>query len=223
MVEKLNVEVMCINNDLEFKELYPEILEFSKRCITETFEEERDTSRDLSQTHKNMAWENWENNNECLLYRIYKAKKFSNGNGMYTFLKYNNQIIASSGVELLNDRVANMGKRSFVFKKYRTNAIINANSFPKQFEWVLQHNREVKDKVDIVLLTFNEYNKHAVFKTIKKFISKEYDGEWNFMHGWKVYPGKAIIHGANQYFVYTILNENIDIDDSKLIKMIIET
>ena len=91
------------------------------------------------------------------------------------------------------------------------------NSFPIQLKWIYNHNKTADPKVDICLLTFNEYNRQAIYKTIKKFIRRDFDGDWNFMRkfDWRTYHGKAEIYNTQQMFVYTVLNEALEDKDDK--------
>lgn len=194
-------------------EKFIDILLFCKKAVTETKLQAKEENRDLSQTIVNMNYINWERNNECLLYRIYMAKKFDGINGILVLLYKGDDLVALSGVEMWNENTVSLGKRAYTLKEYRNNLANTKHLMPLQIEWAKKNHPNAK----LYIVTTNKYQKNHSFRSLKHWIDMKID----FWSEWKVYDGTLEFFGVQQYFVYNLLDKSID-DTKDNIKAIIE-
>jgi len=108
-------------------------------------------------TAVNMMYTGWEDNPACLLYVLYKEKRFSPPTGQYIAMVENNKIISGTGVYLADD-VAVLLARTWTLPEHRGEFILHEHLLPELLRW----SRSKGAKSAIV--TFNEYNKgHLVW------------------------------------------------------------
>ena len=125
-----------------------DIFTFCKKC-------ELDTKKPASQ---NMAFSNWENTNHTLLYLLFKTDRFSNGNGTFSFIYDNNEIVASSGAyrSEFDPTVVIGGVRVWKMANHRGSMVVAEHIMPLHIQWARDNNAK------IFALTFNEYNKRVM-------------------------------------------------------------
>jgi len=181
----------------EFENHFDSIYNFCKESGDETIR---------PQTRVNIGVDDWENNNECLLYRIYKTNKLIDNNGACIFLFDGNRIIGSGGVEIWNKNVSSMSKRTFILKKYRQQYLSSRYLTPGCVKWTEDNHPDIK----LYMLTYNEYVKDTMLSTMIKFLSRELDGDWNFWPDWSLYPGTINIYNLEQYVIYKLVDESIE-------------
>ncbi len=196
-----NSKVVSINAPEEAKEYFSDIYKFCIKAVDDV----KKYDKDLEQTITNMNSVNWENNTECLLYRIYKSEKFFNDNGILTIFYLDNDIIALCGAEVWNKQTISFAKRLYVLKKYRKQFISTRHLIPKQFEWAKEKHPDAK----LYICTVNDYLKDDVLKSMDNVINERVTGSWNFWRFWNVYDGTLKFYDIEQYFTYQLVDKSI--------------
>jgi hypothetical protein len=204
-----NITVKTLSTIDEFNSYYNQIFYF---C----YEVSNETTRD--QTRINMGVEDWEHNNECLLYRIFKTNILINDNGSCSFIFDGDKIIGSSAVELWNKNVSSISKRTYVLKKYRKHNLTTKLLCSSCIKWAKDNHSEVK----LYMTTYNEYVKDTTLSSVKNLMSKDLVEDWNFWPEWSLYPGTISIYNLEQYVVYKLIDKSIE-DKPENIKELINS
>jgi len=200
-------KLKVIDSEKIFEELYQDIYNFCNEAIIDLKQQQKKQSIDLSQTIRTMGTKDWESNNECLLYRIYKQKKYSNNEGLLNLVYYNNKIIGISGAELVGENVISVAKRLFVLTPYRVQNFTTRFFTPSQNQWFKRNH----PKVNLVIATFNTYLKNMIFRTAQKYKDRQVEGDkvWNHWIEWKTYPEIVMINYTPQYLIYLSKDKTI--------------
>ena len=173
------------------------------------FCQEASTQTSLQQTEKNMSSENWETNEESLLYRIFIGNRFDENNGVLTLVYYKDKLIAVSGVERHNSLVAVMAKRYFVLKKYRPYHFFHNFMFCPQFDWI------EKQGFKVALITVNEYQEKTVLNLFRRSQNNRalllgLSSNLPNYSLFKVHPSPINFLSCRQYILYRMLDENFE-------------
>lgn len=208
-MKKYDIRIFHKQKDLD--ELFDDIYNFCKMAVIETQHQQEERNIDLSQTISNMAYKDWETNNECLLYKLYITKRFGKGNGLFSLIySKDNKIVATGGSELLNNDVGGMAKRIYVLRAHRKQNFVAVYFLPSHIKWF---NKRFKD-IKIFYTSFNEYNK-AVFLQVVRLIKKPEYGKWNIWTDWKVYPTTLKVYNVQQHILYHTKDDNLTLTEIK--------
>lgn len=202
-----NIIVKTLTTTKEFNDHFKVIYNFCNEAANETIQE---------QTRINMGVENWEHNNECLLYRIFKTNILINNNGACVFIFEGDKIIGSSAVELWNKNVSSISKRTYVLKKYRKHNLTTKFLCKACIKWTEDNHPEIK----LYMTTYNEYVKDTTLSSVISLMNRDLIKEWNFWPEWNLYPGTIKIYNLEQYIVYKLIDKSIE-NKPKNIKKII--
>lgn len=189
-----------LDNENIFNKSYKEIYDFCDEAVEDLKQQEKEQKLDLSQTIRNMGTKRWGTNNECLLYRIYRKKKYSNGKGLLNLVYHNDKIVGLSAAELFAEDAISIAKRLFVLTPHRVQNFTTRFFAPSQNQWFKKNH----PSVNLVTASFNLYLKDMIFRTMQKYKDKivEGDKEWNHWIEWEVYPNIVILNGVPQYLIY---------------------
>jgi len=104
--------------------------------------------------HVNMWGDNWQTETHTLPYLLEKEQRFTEPNGKFFVLFYENNIVGCSGVYRsdFNQHICLAGIRSWINSKYRGRFLLGRYLFPEQVRWA--KHRGFKQ----VAVTFNDYN-----------------------------------------------------------------
>lgn len=184
--------------------IYKSLIIFCKKAVEEL---NNSNKRDVTQTIKNMDYNNWENNPHCLLYRIYKKDDFSNGNGMLCIVHDGPTIVSVSGASKYNDDIALIARRQYSLNDYKMKGIFQEYCMDYQVNWA-------KDKgFKACAILVNEYNK-TLYKLLKRVSEGKSGaaGEPPFYKYRAFIPlgGPYKIKGASQYVMLHKFDENFN-------------
>jgi hypothetical protein len=202
------IKVKTLTTREEFEDNYNAICKFCIEAVKES---------NAEQTKINMGWKNWKQNNECLLYRIYKTNQMVDNNGACIFLFVGNEIIGSGGVEIWNENVSSLSKRTFILKKYRQQFLSSTYLTPGCIKWTNENHPNIK----LYMLTYNEYTKNTMLSTMLKFMNKEIDWDGNYWPTWSLYPGTISIYNLEQYIIYKLIDKSTENNPEFIKKLII--
>lgn len=155
---------------------------------------------------ENMAFTDWQNKPQTLLYVLLKTNRFTENKGVFSFLYDNNIIVASSGAYIsdFDPQVVIGGVRAWKLNTLRGGYYISKNIMPIHEDWAVKNNAKV------FALTFNEYN----FELMQKM---NRSGQWErarksrFLFGslrdtyyqdMNVLPYKVLIQQTVQHVLY---------------------
>jgi hypothetical protein len=166
-------------------------------------------------------WDENENSKHTILYKLDKTPTFTEPNGIFFILFYNDQIVGCSGVykSSFSNEIYIAGARTWIDKRFRNQSVIKEYFFPMQKKWVI-------DKAGkIIALTFNEYNKNIIeiFKRNRlgeknNRINKRSEGDL-FFNGINVLDFPVNINYTKQWICYEQLESNF-VFDWEIIKFI---
>lgn len=105
---------------------------------------------------ENMWHEDWEIMSNTLPYILQFGNRFSNNNGEFYILRDDENIIGCSGIYIseFSSLVALAGTRTWINRKYRNMQLA------KDYLLVAQRGWAVRNNIEIVACSFNEYNKN---------------------------------------------------------------
>ena len=153
----------------------------------------------------NMAYDNWENKPNTLLYLLKFDERFKKNNGFLSLLYDNNQIIACSGISLANfDRnIAIGGMRTWIHKEYRAQNLIVKHIRPIHLAWC------VARLLKVYALTFNEYNLNLMqilnrAGKYSKYKNRQIFGSHNdeFYQNMTILDNTINLNNTKQYVMY---------------------
>lgn len=100
----------------------------------------------------------WENKPNTVPYLLTKSERFLEPKGKMHLLFDDNSIIGMGGVYIsdFSEKVAIAGVRTWVDRNYRNRQLIKDYILVKNKEWAVSRG------VDIIALTFNEYNRNII-------------------------------------------------------------
>lgn len=206
------METKIVHTRENFEDLFDDIFLFCVKACEQIKQQSKEQGVDFSQTLVNMDYTNWEHNNECLLYRIYKTTKFNGNHGIMVLLYDEDRIVALSGVEMWNKYTVSLGKRAFTLREYRNQFINTKYLMPIQIKWAYNTHPELK----LFIVTVNEYLKNHSFSALKYWISSKLD----FWVDWKVYDGLFEFFGIPQYFVYNLVDKTTEDTKENIIEIL---
>lgn len=157
----------------------------------------------------NMWNDDWQSRNETLPFILEKTDRFNSIKGDYHILYDGSKIVACGGVYIsdFSNRIAIGGVRTWVVKEYRNDSILREYLLPAHKAWCQDRN------IDIVALTFNEYNKNLpqVFKRRRLGESKERittrEPKHLFYSGLIEVPFAMSIQYTKQWLIYEKLSD----------------
>lgn len=190
-----------------FDKKYDEIYNFCVEAINDLEEQQKKQKIDLSQTIKTMGVDGWENNNECLLFRIYTQQKYNDGKGQISLVYHNDKIVGLGGSELIQENVFSIAKRLFVLTPHRVHSIVTRFLIPSQYHWIKKYH----PNTNLFIATFNLYLKNMIFRSQQKHKKQLIGGNesWNFWVEWKTYPNIIIMNYTKQYLIYYCSDNSI--------------
>lgn len=206
------MRVQIVHNRENFEDLFDDLFLFCVKAVEQIKEQSIEQGIDFSQTITNMDYINWETNNECLLYRIYKTAKLNGNHGMMVLLYDGDDIVALSGVEMWNKYTVSLGKRAFTLREYRNKLINTKYLMPEQMKWT----NLVQPQRKLFIVTVNEYLKNHSFSALKYWINSEID----YWVDWRVFDGKFEFFGIPQYFVYHLVDKTIEDTKENIIEIL---
>lgn len=180
------------------------------------FLESTQDSDDLAKV--NMYDIDWENKPNTLPYILTYSDRFNSGSGEFNILFDGDVAIAASGVYLSNfsKHISIAGVRTYVDKKYRHNTriIIREYLLARHKAW------SIENDCKIVMLSFNEYNKHIINILKRSGLGDTVSINRNDNH---LFSGKihevefpCNIQNTKQYIFYEKLDESFSFDWSVL-------
>jgi hypothetical protein len=186
-VDPENIDDQTLNN----------IFSFCKKC-------ELDSKRPAS---ANMAYTDWENKNNTLLYLLLKTDRFKSANGIFSFLyDENNEIVASSGSYKadFDPNVVIGAVRAWKMPKYRGSIVVAEHIMPIHIDWAK------KEGAKVFALTFNEYNKRVMMSMNRQGKYEKIKDKYflfgslssTFYREFIPLPYKALIQNTEQYVIY---------------------
>lgn len=182
-----------IINDLEFRENF---FSFCKSAF-----EEKDQP-----AHTNMWDDNWQTNDNTLLYHLFISKRLCSETGETFVLKKDDNIIAVSSIYVspFDSKVAIGGVRSWVINEYRGKFMIGRYLLPLQLAWAKNKN------LKIIALTFNEYNHKLInyFKRSGFGIKKNRNPNSLFYNGLHEVGFPINLQYTKQWAIYHKIDEN---------------
>lgn len=190
------MEVKTIDLSNPDQKLLNDIFTFCKEC-------ELDVAKHASQ---NMAFTNWENKPNTLLYILLKTNRFKNGNGIFSFIYDNNKIIASSGAYKaeFDSNVIIGAVRAWKMPNYRGSIVVAEHIMPIHLKWAVDNHGKV------FALTFNEYNKNVMMSMNRQGKYAKAKNKYflfgskssNFYREFLPLPFKVMIQNTEQYVIY---------------------
>lgn len=161
----------------------------------------KEQSVDESMAASNMWSENWRELPETLLNILYNSERFFNGRGKFFILYDREKIIGCSGIYIseFSERIALAGTRTWLDRKYRTRQFVKDYFLVEQRKWAIENN------IDIVALSFNDYNKNLI-KLFKKgqAIGSRTENHL-FYKNFNVLDFKVMIQYIPQWVIYETL------------------
>lgn len=186
---------------------------------TEFFKFCQEESKETTQlAHSNMWTDDWESQENTLLYLLEKTKKFHRNRGEMFILYYGDQVVACSGVckSNVSDLIAIGGVRTWITKSHRNNSILREYLLPIHKNWAI--NRGYKQ----LILSFNNHNKNII-QIFKRNRLAEKAGRTNsrqphhlFYNGLKEIPYSINLYDTEQWVIYEELDPNWSFDWSSL-------
>ena len=179
-------EVLSIIND---------ITSFCKKCELEI----------TQPAYDNMAYINWYNKPNTLMYMITNTEQFSDSNGIFSFIyDDNDEIIASCGAyrSEFDTNIVIGGVRSWKLPNFRGLPDIANKIMPYHLEWATTNGAKV------FALTFNEYNEKMmrVLHRSGKYNGKQFlkfgQPPSDFYPNLEILPFKVLVKNTPQYILY---------------------
>ena len=99
---------------------------------------------------KNMAWDNWIQIHQSLLYKIYIERKYD----LIHLVYENNEVVSLSCMEEYDDDTMIGGKRYFTLKEYRGANYFSKYMLDRQLDYCRRHGYKR------YVISFCKYNKH---------------------------------------------------------------
>jgi hypothetical protein len=151
----------------------------------------------------------WGNTADTLIYILEKGNRFKYPNGDFFILYDGSTIIACGGVYISNfsPRVAIGGVRTWVAKEYRNSSLLREYILPAHKAWCQEKN------IDIIALTFNEYNKNLIQVFKRKRLGETLDRISSrmphhlFYSGLNEVPFALTIQYTKQWAIYERLSD----------------
>lgn len=155
--------------------------------------------------HTNMWDDNWDQNNNTLLYHLYVSKRLCCDTGETFILKKEDQMIAVSSIYVspFDENVAIGGVRSWVNAEFRGRFMIGRHLLPLQLAWA--KNKKLKT----IALTFNEYNRDLIkyFKRTGFGIKKNRNPNSLFHNGLHEVKFPINLQYTKQWAIYHKIDE----------------
>ena len=139
------METIIIEN---FDKYFNQIKNFCKEAIIDC--------KNLT-TKENLDYISWNTNSASLLNRLYIKKAFL----MLTLLYDGEHLVGISGIETYNKEIALIGRRLFIFKKYRKGGSYHDYMLEPQVNFITDHGFKLG------IVTVNKY-KRGIFEIIKR-------------------------------------------------------
>lgn len=162
----------------------------------------KEQSQENHPAASNMWQENWQSKPETLPFILNSKTRFDN-KGKFFLLFEENKIIGCSGIYIsdFSDKIAIAGARTWISRKYRTKQYVKDYLLPIQKDWAISNN------VEIVALTFNDYN----VSVIRLFTIGQATGSRSKRHlfsdNFNVLDFPVIIQYVPQWVIYENLTE----------------
>lgn len=204
--KQLNVKPKVIEHG--FRDYFDQIKDFCVLAENET---------KLVKTKLNMKGTNWENYPESLMYRLYKSKKYDNGNGAAVILYDEDGICGFSGVERHNDEIAMIAKRLYILRKYRTFPFFSTFMIKPQIDWAKRKGFKA------CLISINEYQRDTILRIFKRaqkrsaiILGREVYPDGNLFNQMRINPVKIFINGEHQYIISYLIDKDYQINYGEL-------
>jgi len=173
------------------------------------FCEESSISEPFNPSAVNMYDVDWGSKSHTLPYILEKTDRFKDSTGTFHILTINDKIVACAGVYRsdFDDKIAILGCRTWVHENFRHRILVREFLLPIQKEWALKNN------CDILVLTFNDYNKNLI-KTFQRLrLGEKVDRiksrqeKHLFYHNLNVLDYPVIIKNTVQWVIYEKVND----------------
>lgn len=162
----------------------------------------KEQSKENHPASSNMWQENWESKHETLPFILKTGIRFGR-KGKFFLLFDGNKIIGCSGIYIsdFSERIAIAGARTWVSREYRTKQYVKDYLLPVQKDWAILNN------IDIIALTFNEYNVSVIrLFTIGQAVGSR-SNRHLFSNNFNVLNFPVLIQHVPQWIIYENLTD----------------
>ncbi len=164
--------------------------------------------------HTNMWSDTWQTDTHTLPYLLEIEKRFSDPNGKFFVIYYNDDIVGCSGIYQsdFNQHICIAGIRSWINSSHRGKFLLGRYLFPEQVRWAKQNSYKQ------IALTFNEYNRSLknIFLRNGLGVQKNRQEDSLFYTGVHQVDFPVTIKHTKQWVIYQKLDENWDFDYSQI-------
>lgn len=205
-----------VNMNIELISLHSEEIELNSSLFHEFYDFCKTASLETDKpAHENMMVNNWQDNPASLLHLLLIEQRFKKGNGLFNFLKFDNKLVAVSGIyrSYFHPDIFIGGVRSWLVPEHRSSYTFGNHVFPEQLKWAKQNGGKQ------FLLTFNEYNKKlaTVFLRVADGKATGFGKKQSeFYKGFKLWPNLVNIMHTPQWVLYKNIDDSFNFNFDNL-------